>query len=385
MNIRNRITTSLSTLLAVAFLAGCQTAPQAKPEAAVQQTVAAAKQVVKGDGLPAGVTNITVDELKALVEKGPEAGNYLLFDSRPADRFNSATIPYSGHLTDADMAKLDAEGNVASRLGNDKNKEMIFWCGGPACGFSKKAAGLAVKNGYNNTRVFLGGDPAWAKAELPFVSSPKFVKDAINIMLIDLRSADKFAAGHIPRAVNLPTADLGKYPEANWPAFKSAPIVFYSDNQEEIDTALELMGDYALTKATYFPGGFERWQQLGNAVETGPKPAPAKLTFVKVLEPHHIAIADFIKALDNPDVVILDVRTDAERQAGSFKGAIHIPSDQIPLRYAELPKDKQILIHCVSGGRAGVSYITLKAKGFSNMKVLNASVKFENGNYKITE
>lgn len=131
MSIRNRIATSLATLLTVAFLAGCQTAPQAKPEAAVQQTVAAAKQVIKGDGLPAGVTNITVDELKALVDKGPAAGNYLLFDSRPAGRFNAATIPSSENLTDADMAKLDAAGTVASRLGDDKDKQVIFWCGGP--------------------------------------------------------------------------------------------------------------------------------------------------------------------------------------------------------------------------------------------------------------
>lgn len=145
------------------------------------------------------------------------------------------------------------------------------------------------------------------------------------------------------------------------------------------------MGDYALTKATNFPGGFEKWQKLGNAVETGPKPAPAKLTFVRVLEPHHIAIADFIKALDNPDVLILDVRNNDEVKTGSFKGAIHIPSEQIATRSAEVPKDKQVLIHCATGVRAGVAYENLKAKGFTNLKVLNANVKFENGKHKITE
>lgn len=145
------------------------------------------------------------------------------------------------------------------------------------------------------------------------------------------------------------------------------------------------MADYALTKATFFPGGVERWQQLGNAVETGPKPAPTKLTFVRVLEPHHIAIADFIKALDNPDVVILDVRNNEEIKAGGFKGAMHIPSEQIATRAVEVPKDKQVLIHCATGVRASVAYENLKAKGFKNLKVLNANVKFENGNYKITE
>jgi len=34
--------------------------------------------------LPAGVTEIKTDELAALVEKGPVAGNYFLVDARPA-------------------------------------------------------------------------------------------------------------------------------------------------------------------------------------------------------------------------------------------------------------------------------------------------------------
>ena len=150
--------------------------------------------------------------------------------------------------------------------------------------------------------------------------------------MIDLRSADKFAAGHIPRALSLPAANLDNYKEANWPSFKGAPIVFYSDNQADIDKALELMMDYNLSKATFFPGGVAKWQQLGNAVETGLKPTPATLTFVRVLAPQDVAIADFIKALDNPAVVILDVRNDLERTSGQFKGSLHIPSEQMGAR-----------------------------------------------------
>jgi hypothetical protein len=135
MSIHKRITASFITLLAVTLLAGCETGPEVKSEAPAPQTVAAApKQEVKkaaGPVLPKGVSVITTDALKALVEKGPETGNYLLFDSRPAGRFHAATIPASQHLTDAEMEKLDKEGKVASRLGDDKNKQVIFWCGGP--------------------------------------------------------------------------------------------------------------------------------------------------------------------------------------------------------------------------------------------------------------
>lgn len=129
MSIRTRLTASFATLFAVALLAGCETGPQVKSEAPAPQTVAAVKPA--GPVMPAGVTVISTEALKALVDKGPQAGNYQLFDSRPAGRFNAATIPTSQHLTDAEMEKLDKEGKVASRLGDDKGKLAIFWCGGP--------------------------------------------------------------------------------------------------------------------------------------------------------------------------------------------------------------------------------------------------------------
>jgi rhodanese-related sulfurtransferase len=384
MSIHTRIATSIALLIAVTLLASPQINASAQAE---EKPAAAIKQEVKkaaGPALPKGTSVITVDEVKALVAKGPESGNYLMFDSRPASRFHSGTIPTSLMLPSGEMEKQDKEGKISPLLGQDKNKLLIFWCGGPTCPFSIKGAELAVKYGYTNVKVFSGGDPAWTKAELPFVSSPKFVKDD-NILLIDLRTADKFAAGHIPRAMSLPTADLDKYKEENWPSFKGAPLVFYSDNQADVDKALELMRDYGLSKATYFPGGLARWQKLGNPVEAGPKAAPAKLTFVRKLAPQDVTIPDFIKLLDNPAIVILDVRGASERTTGQFKGALNIPFEEISTRYKEIPKDKTVIIHCATGIRSSIAYETLKAKGFTNLKVLNANVKFEGGKYKITE
>lgn len=132
MSIRTRLVASLATLMAVALLAGCETGPEVKSEAPAQQTVAAVKPAKPaGPVLPAGVSVISTEALKALVDKGPEAGNYLLFDSRPAGRFHAATIPTSENLTDKEMEKLDQEGKVVARLGEDKGKLLIFWCGGP--------------------------------------------------------------------------------------------------------------------------------------------------------------------------------------------------------------------------------------------------------------
>ena len=145
------------------------------------------------------------------------------------------------------------------------------------------------------------------------------------------------------------------------------------------------MRDYGLSKATIFPGGLNAWQKLGNTVEVGLKPAPTKLVFVRVLAAQDMTPADFVKNLANPAYVVLDVRNDTERKSGQFKGSLHIPSEQIGTRYSEVPKDKTVIVHCATGIRAGIAYETLKAKGFTNLKVLNANVSFSGGTYKITE
>ncbi|MHB8056910.1 MAG: rhodanese-like domain-containing protein [Desulfuromonadaceae bacterium] len=54
------------------------------------------------------------------------------------------------------------------------------------------------------------------------------------MLLLDLRAADKFAAGHIPRALSLPVTQLNKYKEADFPEYKGALIFFYGDNQADV-------------------------------------------------------------------------------------------------------------------------------------------------------
>lgn len=80
--------------------------------------------------LPKGSSEIKVDELKALMSKSPEDGNYLLFDTRPPSRFHQATILNSLSLPITEMEKMDKEGKISPYLPNDKNTLLVFWCGG---------------------------------------------------------------------------------------------------------------------------------------------------------------------------------------------------------------------------------------------------------------
>jgi len=79
--------------------------------------------------LPDGVKEMSVEELAALVAKGPAKGNYFLVDSRPGKRFDAGHIPTAVSIP---VKKLEETGSA--NLPGDakiKNTLLVFYCGGP--------------------------------------------------------------------------------------------------------------------------------------------------------------------------------------------------------------------------------------------------------------
>jgi rhodanese-related sulfurtransferase len=74
-----------------------------------------------------------------------------------------------------------------------------------------------------------------------------------------------------------------------------------------------------------------------------------------------------------PDqVLVLDVRSKAEFDAGHFSTAVNIPHNQIAGHLQELEpfRNKQIVVYCHSGNRSAFALKVLKENGFE--KVVNA-------------
>jgi NADPH-dependent 2,4-dienoyl-CoA reductase/sulfur reductase-like enzyme/rhodanese-related sulfurtransferase len=67
----------------------------------------------------------------------------------------------------------------------------------------------------------------------------------------------------------------------------------------------------------------------------------------------------------NPDTqFLLDVRNPEEYRAGSIPGALNIPLGQLRKRLGELPKDREIIVHCQSGQRSYFAARLLMQEGF---------------------
>ncbi|WP_328885285.1 MBL fold metallo-hydrolase [Streptomyces sp. NBC_00316] len=60
--------------------------------------------------------------------------------------------------------------------------------------------------------------------------------------------------------------------------------------------------------------------------------------------------------------VVLDVRREAERRAGSIAGSVHIPVHELPQRLDEVP-DGVVWVHCAGGMRAAIAGSLLDAVG----------------------
>lgn len=71
--------------------------------------------------------------------------------------------------------------------------------------------------------------------------------------------------------------------------------------------------------------------------------------------------------LKKRSIILLDVRTDAERKARNIKGSFHIPLNQLNKRAEELRKfkDKEIVCYCRSGNRSLTAALLLHKQGFN--------------------
>jgi len=71
---------------------------------------------------------------------------------------------------------------------------------------------------------------------------------------------------------------------------------------------------------------------------------------------------------------LLDVREPFEVDICRIDGAWEIPLGELPLRYAEVPEDRDVVVHCKMGGRSAQAVELLKSKGYRRVKNLAGGI-----------
>jgi rhodanese-related sulfurtransferase len=67
---------------------------------------------------------------------------------------------------------------------------------------------------------------------------------------------------------------------------------------------------------------------------------------------HTSTVGELAQALNSNAVAVIDVREPYEFASGHVPGAINIPMATIPVRLADLPRDRAIHVICESGARS---------------------------------
>lgn len=104
-----------------------------------------------------------------------------------------------------------------------------------------------------------------------------------------------------------------------------------------------------------------------NTEVTAPTMASIVTDLVKNMPDHIYKIdqKEFIAKVQNgDDMVIIDIRSQADYEAGHVKGAINVPwGPAIAQSLTQVPKDKEVMVYCYTGQTAGQAVIAYNAAG----------------------
>jgi rhodanese-related sulfurtransferase len=207
-------------------------------------------------------------------------------------------------------------------------------------------------------------------------------KDA-SYVLLDLRSAETAKKAHIKGAVSVPMDSIQARKQI-FPEDKSAPIILYADKTTNMD-AFKIVRKWGYKNVSVMKEGMEGWQKAGGKVATGD--LATSIVYVKKLPKNEIGIEEFKMIVEKQpsDKIILDVRDADTIARGSIKGSLTIPLDDLDTRLADIPKNKEVIIHCNTGIMAGMAQKMLDKKGYRS-RILNAVVQVaSDGTYEVAE
>lgn len=86
--------------------------------------------------------------------------------------------------------------------------------------------------------------------------------------ILDVRTPEEYAAGHIPNSTLIPYTDVSSR-AAELPADKSTPIFVYCRSGNRSAIASETLVELGYTNVVNMDGGFPDWARAGHPVATG--------------------------------------------------------------------------------------------------------------------
>ena len=173
-----------------------------------------------------------------------------------------------------------------------------------------------------------------------------------GVRVVDARSVEDFAAGHLRGSVNV--GFDGRFAETGGMVAEvgeKIALVTYPGEEQDAAVRLARIGsDNAIGYVTIDRGGA----------------FPAELADL-LQQALRVNVWELDRLLAENAVTLIDIRNPGERDLGAIPGSIHIPLAQMRTLMNDIPTDHPIVVHCAGGWRSSVAASLLRAQGFENV------------------
>ncbi|MEX2581809.1 MAG: MBL fold metallo-hydrolase [Gemmatimonadota bacterium] len=178
-------------------------------------------------------------------------------------------------------------------------------------------------------------------------------------LLLDIRPLLAFGGGHIPGALHIA---LDRYfpTWVGWMVDPDATLLLVADHLPDIRAATEHLFRLGFDRVEAFlHPGMKAWQDAALPLErTG-----------------EWSVHELNERRADPDVLVLDVRSDPEWNEGHVPGARHIYVPHLEERLDELDRAKTIAAYCGSGYRSSIAASVLQRHGYERVATVPGSMK----------
>ena len=166
-------------------------------------------------------------------------------------------------------------------------------------------------------------------------------------LVVDTRTAAAYGAGHIPGSVNIGLD--GRY--AAWAGTvidPARPLLLVTEKGRERESALRLARVGYDNAIGFLQGGIEEWEAAGLLLRTLPQ----------------LDVRELQRRMGEAEIVVLDVRGDAEWSDGHIADAAHRALPDLANDAANLPGgDAPMAVICGSGYRSSIACSLLERLG----------------------
>lgn len=175
-----------------------------------------------------------------------------------------------------------------------------------------------------------------------------------EVIVLDSRKAEEFSLGFIPGSISIGLE--GRF--AEWAGGLlpfDKPLVLVTEVGQEKETVIRLARVGFSKIMGYLDGSFEAWKAGGNEIDL-------------IIDIEADELAMDIPFDDN--LIVVDVRREAEYADGHVAGAMNIPLNEMsdPASMSNIEEYHNLYVHCAGGYRSVIAASLLKRQGIHNLR-----------------